>query len=29
MIRLLGFLDYLVSLYEWIVIIAIVLGMLI
>jgi YggT family protein len=29
MIRLLGFLDYLVSLYEWIVIAAIVLGMLI
>jgi YggT family protein len=29
MIRLLGFLDYLVSIYEWIVIAAIVLGMLI
>jgi YggT family protein len=29
MIRLLGFLDYLVSIYEWIVIIAIVLSMLI
>ena len=29
MIRLLGFLDYLVSLYEWIVIAAIVLSMLI
>jgi YggT family protein len=29
MIRLLGFLDYLVSLYEWIVIATIVLGMLI
>ncbi len=29
MIRLLGFLDYLVSIYEWIVIAAIVLAMLI
>lgn len=29
MIRLLGFLDYLVSIYEWIVIAAIVLSMLI